>query len=130
MSQPDLFSATPPKPQAGTASAQPPRETDRATARRTLRRIGAGTIPGRLLRLYGGNPHGLTDYEAANALGCERTTINAARGTIRRVHPGLVVSLGKRFCRFFPSNQQVNSWGIAPGRSLPDTPPAAGGGEA
>ena len=99
-------------------------------ARRTYRAIRAGSLPGRLLTLYrqaaagqladkdGRRWPGLTDYEAAAYLGCERSSVNAARaGLVKRGHVGKV---RRRRCRYRPSNQDVWAWGLVAVPSVDD----------
>lgn len=84
--------------------------------------IQAGTLVDRLRELYeragrleladksGRRWIGLTDYEAAGYLGCERSSVNTARAQL--VRDGLVGRYRRRLCRYRPSGQQVVAWAL------------------
>lgn len=115
-----------PEPAGPTTLAGPPptvvvpTEHAKRDALAAFRAIGESAMPRRLLRLLaraargeirdkrGRRWTGLTDYEAAAILNCERTTVNAARSPLMRA--GLVTSEGKRTCRHRPSRFAVNAW--------------------
>lgn len=97
-------------------------QTARPDAHAAMRAIQRGTLVERYRALLavtatrgfrtrsGEVLHALTDYEAAAALGVERTSINAARGAL--VREGLVRSAGKRRCRYRPSRHRVHAWAL------------------
>ena len=116
----DLPGYAPPQLQPGLPGQRV--EHAKAEAVATVRKIQAGTLVDRLRELYeraarldladrnGRRWVGLTDYEAAAYLGCERSSVNAARAQL--VRDGLVGRYRRRLCRHKPSGQQVVAWAL------------------